>query len=133
MALKRPDRSACHKGHRQRMRKRIEHDPALSGFAEHEVLEVMLYCCYRRENTNDIAHALIDHFGSIAGVMLATEEELKGCGILGERVAKRFSVICAGVSEYILECLEDAEKAARIEPPQPIVFDEGTAVTPKES
>ena len=64
-----------HKGHRQRMiKKYLEH--GIDCFEEHEVLEVLLFSCYPRRNTNDIAHDLIRRFGSLNGVLNASYEDL---------------------------------------------------------
>ncbi len=64
-----------HKGHRQRMLKKYtEH--GIDCFAEHEILEILLYSAYSRRNTNDIAHDLIKRFGSLNGVLNASAEEL---------------------------------------------------------
>ena len=52
-----------HDGHRDRMRERIEKS-GISSLQNHEILEYLLYAFIPRKNTNDIAHALIDKFGS---------------------------------------------------------------------
>lgn len=65
-----------HDGHRQRMRDRfVRH--GLSGFSEHEVLEMLLFYAIPRINTNDIAHRLITQFGSLYGVLCADMEDLR--------------------------------------------------------
>lgn len=64
-----------HKGHRQRMMKKFL-EYGIDCFAEHEVLEILLYSCYSRRNTNDIAHGLIRRFGSLKGVLNAGVDEL---------------------------------------------------------
>ncbi len=65
-----------HDGHRQRMRDRfLRH--GLSGFSEHEVLEMLLYYAIPRVNTNDLAHRLIARFGSLYSVLCADMEELR--------------------------------------------------------
>ena len=47
-----------HAGHRERMRQRFQ-DTGLDGFAEHEILEMLLFYVVRRENTNTLAHKLL--------------------------------------------------------------------------
>ena len=64
-----------HEGHRQRMRARVE-QYGLESLAPHEVLEYLLYITNARRDTNGIAHALLERFGSFAGVLEASEEEL---------------------------------------------------------
>ncbi len=40
----------------------------LDSLEEHEALEVLLYQIFKRCDTNELAHRLINHFGSLAGV-----------------------------------------------------------------
>ena len=76
-----------HSGHRQRMRERLMNDPLLTGFADHEVLEVLLYYCIPRANTNGIAHSLIYHFGSLDAVLTASTDELAKSGLVSSGTA----------------------------------------------
>ena len=69
-----------HEGHRQRMRARVE-QYGLESLAPHEVLEYLLYITNARRDTNGIAHALLERFGSFTGVLEASEEEL--CSVAG--------------------------------------------------
>ena len=64
-----------HVKHRDRVKKRFR-DSGLDDFSEVQVLELLLFYCRAREDTNPIAHRLLDHFGSFAGVMEAPVEEL---------------------------------------------------------
>ena len=64
-----------HKGHRQRMRERVQ-SYGLDSLAEHEALEYVLYLTNAQRDTNGIAHDLIDRFGDFAAVLEASEEEL---------------------------------------------------------
>ena len=54
-----------HKGHRQRMRERVQ-SYGLDSLAEHEALEYVLYLTNAQKDTNGIAHDLIDRFGDFA-------------------------------------------------------------------
>ena len=65
-----------HKEHRERVRKRFE-TLGLEDFDEHQVLEMMLFYAIPRKDTNEIAHRLIDRFGSFAQVMDTSLEELE--------------------------------------------------------
>ena len=67
---------SIHEGHRKRMKQRFAED-GLDGFREHEVLELLLFYCIPRRNTNEIAHRLIKHFGSLPNVLNAPVRELK--------------------------------------------------------
>lgn len=74
-----------HDGHRSRMRKRYL-ETGFDSFQNHEILEMLLYNCYTRRNTNDIAHKLLDTFGSISAVLEAPVDSLVKAG-LSENVA----------------------------------------------
>ncbi len=57
-----------HANHRSRMRKRYI-EKGLGAFAEHEILEMLLYYCYPRRDTNEIAHNMISKYGSLHNMM----------------------------------------------------------------
>lgn len=66
---------ACHSGHRQRMRERF-YNEGIDSFEPHEVLEMLLYFSVPRKDTNELAHTLIDTFGSFHGVLEADRTDL---------------------------------------------------------
>lgn len=72
--------SQLHKGHRQRLRQRIL-DQGLDSLEPHEILEYLLGYAIPRQDTNPIAHALIDRFGSLDAVLSAGMPEL--CEVRG--------------------------------------------------
>lgn len=72
---KEPKPVGIHDGHRNRMRAKFR-ESGFDGMAEHEALEMLLYYCIPRVNTNEQAHRLINHFGSLAGVLEASADEL---------------------------------------------------------
>ena len=65
-----------HEGHRARLRQSAKQDEELTSFSDFQILEYFLTFLIPRKDTNPIAHALIDTFGSLYGVFLASEEEL---------------------------------------------------------
>lgn len=67
---------SIHTGHRQRLKDRFLRE-GLDNFDELYVLELLLFYCIPRKDTNPIAHALLDHFGSLTNVLEATVEELE--------------------------------------------------------
>ena len=69
------------------MRKRLSAAGALDGFAEHEILEMLLFYVLPRRDTNALAHELINKFGSVKGVLSASEEELTHDGALSANAA----------------------------------------------
>ena len=67
---------SIHDGHRQRLRERFRRE-SLDNFDELQVLELLLFYCIPRVDTNPLAHRLLDHFGSLAAVLEARPEELE--------------------------------------------------------
>ncbi len=71
-----------HDKHRQRLIARFLQE-GLDGFAEHQILELLLFFGIVQKDTNPLAHVLIDNFGSVSGALDAPYEELltiKGIG-----------------------------------------------------
>ncbi len=75
-----PKTSGIHDGHRQRKKDDVL-KYGVENMHEHEVLEVLLYYAIPRIDTNEIAHNLLKTFGSLAGVLSASEKDL--CSIEG--------------------------------------------------
>jgi len=67
---------SIHEGHRDRLKNRFRNE-GLDNFDELYVLELLLFYCIPRKDTNPIAHRLLDCFGSLNGVLDATPEELE--------------------------------------------------------
>ena len=63
-------------------------------FASHELLEMLRYSIVPRKDTNELAHRLIDAFGSLHGVLFASEEAL--CDIDGMTPSAAFFMNAAG-------------------------------------
>ena len=63
-----------HDGHRQRKKDRFR-DYGLRGFADHEVLELLLYYAIPRKDTNVTAHLLLERFGSLDEVLHAPVDD----------------------------------------------------------
>ena len=74
-----------HSGHRQRLKDKFI--SAKETFSEHEILELLLFYSIPRKNTNDIAHKLIDTFGSLSEILKADVNSLKLVDGLGENSA----------------------------------------------
>jgi len=63
-------------GHRQRLRDRFLKD-GFRGFAPHEVVELLLTLAIPQRDVKKPAHALIERFGSIQGILDASPSELR--------------------------------------------------------
>ncbi len=100
-----------HQGHRKRAR-----DSALKNgmkhCAEHELLEMLLYYSLPRIDTNPIAHALIERFGSIKGVLDAKAGELKAVEGIGDSSAHLIRVMSEILCRYLTD---DPEKRYRFD------------------
>lgn len=75
-----------HDGHREKMRKRFLKG-GLDSFADHEALELLLYYAIPRKDTNPIAHALMERYGSLSGVLTAPVEDLQRVEGIGQSAA----------------------------------------------
>ena len=64
-----------HEGHRQRLKDTFL-KTSLDTFQPHNILELLLFYSIPRQDTNEIAHELINHFGSLKNVFDADYEEL---------------------------------------------------------
>ena len=64
-----------HKGHRQQVRNQF-YEAGLSHMPDHMVLELILYFGIPYKDTNEIAHNLINTFGSFAAVFRADVKDL---------------------------------------------------------
>ncbi len=85
-----------HDKHRIRLRERFRAN-GLDDFQQHQVLELLLFYAIPRKDTNEIAHMLLEKFGSLAGVMDAPIEELvkvKGIGDGAATLLKLIPGVC---------------------------------------
>lgn len=64
-----------HDGHRKRVRRRFLKE-GLFNFEPHNVLEFLLFYTIPRKDTNEIAHSLMQNFGTLSSVLEADYEEL---------------------------------------------------------
>ena len=88
-----------HDGHRDRIRSRyIEY--GLENFNDINVLELVLFYAIPRADTNVIAHALIDRFGSLDAVFDASIPELCEVNGVGLRAATLISLFPAVMRKY---------------------------------
>lgn len=89
-----------HEGHRKRLKQRFVQE-GLSSFEQHQVLELLLFYSIPRKDTNEIAHKLIDEFGSISNVFDAPTSDLATIEGISENSATLLSLI-SQLSQYYL-------------------------------
>lgn len=95
-----------HTGHRERLRQRLMTYGA-DALCEHELLELMLFYALPRINTNELAHSLINEFGTLNNILNAPVDELtkvKGVGVPTAEFIRLVAEMCgeyeASVPEY---------------------------------
>lgn len=81
----------------------------LENFDDINALELLLFFAAPRRDTNTLAHALLDRFGDLNGVLDATEEELRSVPGVGESAACLLRLIPALSSRYIIAKTPDSE------------------------
>lgn len=91
-----------HAGHRERMKRRFR-ETGLNGFDDVNVLELLLFYVIPRQDTNPIAHALINRFGSLQDVIDAPYDELVNVKGVGENTATFLHLIPAICKRYTRE------------------------------
>ncbi len=88
-----------HENHRERMRKRFREN-GFNGFDDHQIIELLLFYTCPRKDTNVLAHTLINRFGSIAGILDASYEDLISIKGISENSATLFKIIPKMLSVY---------------------------------
>lgn len=96
-----------HEGHRKRIRDRVRKE-TLRNFFDYQVLEYALTFVIPYKDTNPIAHRLINKFGSLTGVLEASEYDIACVEGMGEVSAHFLSNIIG-----IYECYQ-LDKAKKI-------------------
>lgn len=72
---------SVHKGHRERMRKRFITEGA-KGFADHELLELLLYYAVPRGDVNPLAHKMLAEFGTLSMLLSSDPADIsRRCGV----------------------------------------------------
>jgi len=97
---------SVHEGHRERLRKRFLEE-GLDHFSDIQALELALFYCIPRVDTNPISHALLDRFGTLAQVLEAPVEELKKVPGMGERSATFLHLITEFGRYYLVSRTAD--------------------------
>ncbi len=93
-----------HENHRARMRETIK-KTGVGNIPDINLLEYLLFYSIPRKDTNEIAHRLLDTFGSLNGVLNASYEQLLEVEGMGESSALLISLI-PGISRRYIESAE---------------------------
>lgn len=92
---------SIHDGHRQRLRERFQKE-GLDNFTDVQVLELLLFYCIPRQDTNELAHKLLARFGSLYAVMEASPSELKKVPGIGESAATFLTLVMEAWRYYLI-------------------------------
>ena len=84
--------AAAHSGHRNRMRQRVQ-TRGFEGLEPHEIIEFLLFYAIPRRDVNELAHQLIDRFGSVRDVLNAGIPALKSVPGVGPRTAEWLALV----------------------------------------
>ncbi|MBQ5890250.1 MAG: DNA repair protein RadC [Clostridia bacterium] len=95
-----------HKDHRQRLKARY-YNEGLDSFEDHNILEFLLFFGIPYKDTNDLAHELLNHFGSLSGVFEASREDLMSIKGIGENTATLLTFIPALSRKYLEDKVDE--------------------------
>lgn len=96
-----------HKGHRQKVRNQF-YEAGIGHMPDHVVLEFILYFGIPYKDTNEIAHNLINTFGSFDAVFRADLNDLKGVKGMTENAACLIKLLLPVYNRYT-QCLADKQ------------------------
>jgi DNA repair protein RadC len=98
-------------GHRQRLRDRFLKS-GLDGFADYEVVELLLTLAVPRSDVKQPAKALIARFGTLRGILDAPVDQLNAVKGLGSVTAVALHIIKAAATLYLQQSGEDEDALA---------------------
>ena len=106
--------SSIHDGHRQRLRDRfIEY--GMESFTDIEALEILLFYAVPRRDTNALAHALLEYFGSYRGVMEADLHALEKVPGIGANAAALIKLVAAHSTRYQIALRSHVKRIGSVE------------------
>ena len=94
-------------GHRERLKERFRSE-GLDGFTEVQVLELLLFYSVPRKDTNEIAHALLEKFGTLAQALDANPADLEKVPGMGSSSALFLKLLSAAGRRYQISRTESA-------------------------
>ena len=110
----RMETKSIHEGHRKRLKDRFLAE-GLDNFTDIQVLELLLFYAIPLKDTNPIAHALLDHFGSLAGVLQADVGELKKVPGIKDHAAILLALVIDLCRFYQVNCAQQTEILTTLE------------------
>lgn len=105
-----------HEGHRQRVKNRfLKH--GLDSFEDHQVLEALLFYSVPKKDTNELAHLLLNTYGTIDKVFDAEYDDLIKIKGIGENTASLIKFIQMISKRYVYSTFIQDE-AIRLDNPE---------------
>ena len=92
---------SIHTNHRQRVKDRFRAE-GLDGFDEVHALELLLFYAIPQGDVNPLAHRLLDHFGSLRGVLEAPTEHLLAVEGVGNHTAMLLGLVKGMARKYLI-------------------------------
>lgn len=100
--------TSIHKGHRERLKARFLEE-GLDNFTDIQVLELLLFYSIPQKDTNPVAHALLERFGSLSRVLEADVEELKKVPGISDHSATLLHLVTEVGRYYQVDCAQRVE------------------------
>ncbi|MBO5858118.1 MAG: RadC family protein [Clostridia bacterium] len=91
-----------HAGHRERVRENVLKN-GFEQLEDHRLLELLLFYSIPREDTNEIAHRLLNEFGSFTEIIKATPKKLTQV----QGVGKNSAIQIAAIGELFKRVIEE--------------------------
>lgn len=102
------EQTSTHSGHRDRLKQRFL-EQGLDGFTDIQVLELLLFYAIPRRDTNVLAHALLDRFGSLSQVLEAEASELQSVPGISAHSATLLALVTQLARAYQVSCANRME------------------------
>lgn len=103
-----------HKGHRERLKKRFV-EQGLDNFTDIQALELLLFYAIPQRDTNPLAHALLEHFGSLSQVLEASVEELKKVPGISDHAATLITLVVELGRFYQVDAAQRMERLTTLD------------------
>lgn len=108
--------ASVHEGHRERLREQYL-DHGMDGFLDHQVLELLLTYVIPRRDTNELAHRLLQRFGSLEEVLKADVYQLETVDGIGRSAALYLHMQGDVMRRISIRRLEDKQGQIRLTTP----------------
>ncbi|MDR0640229.1 MAG: DNA repair protein RadC [Holosporales bacterium] len=120
-ALTNHDQKILHEGHRERVYEKLMYN-GYSTMLDYEIVELILYLVFKRQDTKPIAKTLIKRFGTVDKILSASPQDLLSIEGVGKAAVHAIKIIDAVIKSSlqskiikrsIIECFDDVLKYCR--------------------